>query len=408
LATFSSRPTCPSRLYGLIVTACVLCAGAAAVCFAQSSSSAGTTTFVLDGNRIYAELGFLRPDGSSHRALAFVDMGSPSMVLREALFRELQLDGRKPLVFRVGELSVEVPGREVSSESREPTSIGSDLKVEGILPAGVLQKYQVAIDYRKRTLTLAKPGTLKPQGMSVPLRINRETGLVAVDASIDGRSYPITIDNGSAYTWIRQSTAKSWLSSHPGWERGSGAVGPSNMMMSGDRTESSGTLLRVPEIALGSLILKDVGLLAAGPGRSPSPNLELFDWYSTKNAVPVIGWIGGNVLKGFRLTIDYPNQMTYWQKQNEPDSHDLDQVGLTLASDRGAFVVAAVATKNGTATVEGVLPGDRLIRVGALETGKATWGAIYDAMHGEPGETRLLVLERDGKQFTVAAKVTAF
>ena len=32
--------------------------------------SAGTAPFVLDGNRVYAVIDFLRPDGSTHRALA--------------------------------------------------------------------------------------------------------------------------------------------------------------------------------------------------------------------------------------------------------------------------------------------------------------------------------------------------
>ena len=59
---------------------------------AQVPASAGTTPFVFDGNRMYAELGFVRPDGSIHRALAFVDMGSSSMTLTESLFKELQLD----------------------------------------------------------------------------------------------------------------------------------------------------------------------------------------------------------------------------------------------------------------------------------------------------------------------------
>jgi hypothetical protein len=377
-------------------------------CFAQHSSSAGTTTFVFDGNRMYAELGFVRPDGSIHRALVFVDMGSPSMVLTESLFKELHLDKNKALLFRVGELAVEVPRAEVVSERTQPYSIGSDLKVEGMLPAGILQRYQVVIDYEKRTLAFAQPRTVQPQGVSVPFHINQKTGLIAVDASIDGKSYEITIDNGSAYTWFRQSTAKNWLVSHPEWERGVGAVGASNMMMSGDGTETSGTLLRIPEISLGSLVLKEVGVLAAGPGRSFSGNLDLFDWYSQKNVAPVIGWIGGNVLKEFRLTIDYPNRMMYWLKQSDPDSHDLDQVGLILRSERREFTIAAVAKKNGAPTVEGVSPGDRLIRVGDLETRNATWGAIYNAMHGKPGETRMLVLERNGSRFTVAAKVTAF
>jgi hypothetical protein len=377
-------------------------------CLAQGSSSAGTTTFVVDGNRTYAELGFVRPDGSIHRALAFVDMGSPTMFLRESLYEDLQLDQKSSLVFRVGELPVKVPRTEVIRERSPPRSIGSDLKVEAMLPAGILQRYQVVADYKMRTLALSQGGSVKPEGVSVQFQINESTGLIAVEASVDGKPYQITIDNGSAYTWIRQSAAKNWLASHPDWERGFGAVGASNMMMSGDATETSGTLMRIPEISLGSLVLKDVGVLAAGPGKGFSGNLDLFDWYSEKNLVPVIGWIGGNVLKGFRLTIDYPNRMMYWLKQSDGDAHDLDQVGLTLRSEGSVFFVAAIATKNGKATVEGVLPGDKLIRVGELELGKATWGAIYDAMHGKPGESRSLILERGGNRFTVDAKVTAF
>jgi hypothetical protein len=375
---------------------------------AQVPASAGTTPFVFDGNRMYAELGFVRPDGSIHRALAFVDMGSSSMTLRESLFKELQLDENRPLVFKVGDLSVEVPRAAVTSERREPSSIGSDLEVEGMLPAGILQKYQVVMDYQRRTLTLAQPGALEPQGTAVPFHLNRTTGLIAIDASIAGARYPITIDNGSAYTWLRQSAAARWLVSHPDWARGVGAVGASNMMMSGERTETGGTLMRIPEITLGSFILNDVGVLAAGPGSSPRENLDLFDWYAQKNAVSVIGWIGGNVLKTFRLTIDYPNQMTYWLKQRDPDRHDLDQVGVTLRSDSGAYFVAAVATKDGKPTVVGVSPGDELIRVGELELANATWGAIYEALHGTPGEARSMILERNGRRLTVVARVTAF
>jgi hypothetical protein len=161
-------------------------------------------------------------------------------------------------------------------------------------------------------------------------------------------------------------------------------------------------------MSVGSLNLENVGALAAGPGRSPVDNLELFDWYSQKNAVPVIGWLGGNVLKSFRLTIDYPNRMMYWREQAGPDAHDLDQVGLTLRSEAGAYVVAAIAAKNGAPSVDGVLTGDHLIRVGGLDLRTATWGAIYDAMHGTAGESRTLVLERDGKRFAVTVKVTGF
>jgi C-terminal processing protease CtpA/Prc len=122
----------------------------------------------------------------------------------------------------------------------------------------------------------------------------------------------------------------------------------------------------------------------------------------------VIGWLGGNVLKQFRLTIDYPNHTMYWLKQDEPDSHDLNQVGLTLRSDNGAFYVAAIATQHGRATVAGVLAGDKLVRVDDLDLSTATWGQVFAALHGSPGQSRRLILERGGVRRSVSGKVTRF
>jgi hypothetical protein len=374
---------------------------------AQSAVSSGTTPFIFDGNRMYAELSFIRPDGSTHKALAFVDMGSAAFVVTDVLFKELQLDHR-PLMLKLGDLPVSISPAEIDSEHSEPYSMGSDLKVEAVLTAAIMQKYEVAIDYQKRTLTFANPGTLKPEGIAVPFKINPHTGLIAVNASIDGKAYPITIDNGSAYTWFRQSAAKDWLPSHPDWERGVGAVGASNMIMSGQNTEIEGILLRIPEIDIGSVRLRQVGAMGAGPSGSFPGNQDLFDWYSTKNALPVAGWLGGNVLKEFRLTIDYPNRMMYWLQQAKPASGQLDQVGLTLTAKGGEFFVAAIAKKNGEATVHGVQPGDKLIRIDGVETKHATWGTIYRAMHGKPGEVRTLSLERGTQQITVRTWVTSF
>ena len=398
------RPRCSRGLRRIAL----LLACAAAPCAAQGSPHLGTTTFVLDGNRIYAEFSFVRPDGSLHEALAHVDMGTPSALVSDSLFRELELNRGRDLSFRVGRLSVRVPGAQVTSDPGTPYSLGSNLKVQAVLPAGVLRKFEVVIDYRRRTLTLAQPGSIEPRGVAVPFHLSENTGLIAVDASIASTSYAVTIDNGSAYTWFRQDTVKRWLRMHPDWERGRGAVGPSNMMMSGDGAEASGILLRVPEIVLGALTLKSVGALGAGRGRGATPGVGLLDWYSTKNSVPVIGWIGGNVLETFRLTIDYPRRTLYWQRQTDPDTTDLDQVGLTLRSEHHEYVVSAVATRNGQPTVRGVSPGDKLVRVDQLETANAKSGALFRALHGKPGETRILILERGGHRFSVPAKVTAF
>lgn len=378
-----------------------------APCRAAVAPVTGTTTFLLDGNRVYAQLRFLRADGSFHPALAFVDMGSQAMTLREPLFRELQLDQHRALRFKVGDLLIDVPASEVTAEPGPGSPMGS-LRVEGVLPARILQRYRLEIDYLRRTLTLSEHQTRQPEGVAVRFRIDGDTGLIAVPARIDAETYWITVDGGSAYTWVRLRTAEAWLRSHPDWERGRGAVGPSNMMMSGDPVETNGVLLRIPEMSLGTLRLEAVGALAAGQGHLLPDGTDLFDWYSRKNAVPVLGWLGGNVLRAFKLTVDYPSRTSYWLRQSAPEPGELEQVGITLQHENHSFVIAGIATKGGRPTVEGVSPGDRLIRVDGLDTATATWGEIYDALHGKAGQPRRLILERHGRRVAAEVKVTAF
>jgi hypothetical protein len=369
------------------------------------SARSGTVPFVLDGNRVYAQVEFITPQGEPRKALVFVDLGSPEMVLSKQLYEELHLGSNKSLGLRVGEMDVAVESAKLTSDAWLPFSIGEDRKVEGLLPAGVLQKYWVRFDYAGHTMTLAQPAALRPQGTPVQFRLNPKTGLIAIDAKIDGRAYPITIDNGSGYTWIRKATAQEWFSRHPQWQRGAGAVGPSNMRMEDDGIETGGALVRIPEIKLGSLRVGHVGALAIGPDNHGH---DFMDWYSGKNALPVIGWLGGNVLRHFRITIDYPGQMSYWEPQSPLDAHDLDYIGLTLLSRHGEYFVAGIAARDGRPTVTGVQVGDRLVQIGVLQTQGASREAIFAAMHGKAGEVRSLILERAGKRLQARAKVTAF
>lgn len=373
----------------------------------QSSidATSGTVPFVLDGNRIYAELVFIRPDGTLRKALAFVDLGSPSPIVSKELFDELGIDHKRPLVLRFGQMTIRADSNTVSSDPWLPFAVGQGRQVEALLPAGIMQNYQIVMDYANRTLTFAQPGTLRGRGIAVPIHVNEQTGLIAVDVTINGKSYPVTVDDGSAYTWLRKNTVQEWLNVHPDWQRGIGAVGPSNMRMADDGIEAAGILVRIPEIQLGALRLRQIGALAIGPDNT---NVDFLDWYAKKSPAQVIGWLGGNALRGFRITIDYPNRMSYWLKQSEPDPHDLDQVGLTLVNKGGSYFVAAIVTQDGKPTVGGVNVGDKIVSVDGLQIGSAPWGAIFGAMHGKPGEARTLVLERQGTTLTMQTKITEF
>jgi hypothetical protein len=62
----------------LLLAICLLCNG-------LPTKSSGTTPFVFDGNRVYAELTFVRPDGTRRTALAFVDLGAVHYPVRSAI-----------------------------------------------------------------------------------------------------------------------------------------------------------------------------------------------------------------------------------------------------------------------------------------------------------------------------------
>jgi hypothetical protein len=386
---------------------------------AAPAPAAGTVPFIFDDNRIFAEVAFVRPDGTLRRALAFVDLGTPAPVIGEGLRKELGLDRNEPLRLRVGSVDIALDPSTVATDpgssftGRHGTAT---TPVEAILPGSVMKNYQVIVDYAKRTLTLARPDTLAPEGVAVPCRVNQKTGLISVAAEIAGHTYELAVDTGSAYSWVRASVASQWAIAHPEWKRGVGAVGEANMQTRPGTAEANATILRIPEIGLGSLRLTQIGALGVvseAPPFPPAPGEpgvqgDLFDWYSSKAPGPVIGWLGGNVLKGFRLTIDFPRQMTYWQPQHDLDPHDLDQVGVTLEKRRDGYFIAGVAEKDGRATVEGVRVGDRLVQVDRFRLDGATRGAVFSALHGRPDSVRRLIVERDGKRIIVPAKVSAF
>jgi hypothetical protein len=402
------------------------------------STPSGMTTvtvpFTFDDNRMFVDLRFVRPDGTLRKALAFVNMGNSGPVLSPALYRELGIGEGRALDMRVGEQTIRVDARAVQTTGQAfsmtislpfmgggprkpepPSASGQDfmaqlsgpLHVEAILPAGVLQNLDVAFDYGAHTLTLAPMGSLPHDGTAVPVRIDPGTGFVVTDATIDGTHHALVIDNGGSYGLMRSGALSDIAAAHPERIVSDTAIGEANI--TGSPQDAGSPVLKAP-LALGALSLPDAGFTAPGAGSLTGRTLGGFFWdfYDAKAGEPVDGAIGGNVLKDFRITFDPAHHMTYWLRQRDPDPHDLDQVGITLIRSDNAYTIGAIATKNGTPTVDGIHAGDTLVAVDSHTLTNATRGQIFAALHGAPGDTRALTLERDGKRFAVTAVVTHF
>lgn len=398
----------------LLVTLVTILTGS---CGGNSDSSTGppssaSTPFSLDHNRLIAEVEFTRPDSSRRTATAWVDTGNQFLILAEDLARDLGLDtsvldqaaaegpvetsSPAPPVC-VGQFPLTVDG--VSVRITRGSRVWPGVPAELNLPASVFRGLHVVFDYPQQRLVVARPGRLKHRGVEVPCRIHPETGLFQVAAMVDGEVVELGVDTGSVGTWVSDKLTRAVEARHPDRPQATGAVGSLNYF--GFEFEAGASLMRLPELQIANLRAVEIAVLGL--------DQRLFDWYSSKSAAQVVGIMGANVLRGFRLEVDYSSQMSYWEPGPPSEATDLDIVGLTLRPEAdGSYSVAGIVRQNGVPAVQGIEPGDVLRRIGSLDTDGATMGTVIEALRGQPGEPRLLVVERGGERHEIEAVVTRF
>lgn len=369
-----------------------------------------TVPMTLDHNRITVMLEMQMPDGTWRSARAWVDSGGTAVIAAGPLAQELGVDlpagaagagqtvaTKVPVpALRLGGVLLDVEGMTLSVRPSKSPLPG--IEAECVLPPRCLRRLHVVFDYPARQLSLARPGVLIPRGIAVPCRVNPDTGLFMVEATIEGEKVALGVDTGSAGTWVSDKLTAAWLARHPAWPHAVGAAGSTNFF--GFPFEAKGVLLCLPAPAIGSVpVDREVAVLGLDQG--------LFDWYSQKSAAPVSGFLGAELVVRFRLEVDFPGQMTWWLPGPPSVARDLDMVGLCLRPEAdGSYFVAGVVSRDGRALVGGVEPGDRLLKVDGLEATGASMGRVINALRGKPGDARLLLLERVGKPLTVRATVT--
>lgn len=376
---------------------------------------AGAVPMVLDHNRMLIDGEFQRADGAWRPARLWVDAGNPDLFMSEAFARDLGIDlsaagertenGRlevpPPAGVRIGGTEIDFTGVK-SYVLFEPTWLFSTMRNDANLPSTVMQRYRIVFDYPRSLFTIGAPEDLERRGLRAPAAVNRETGIVQIDALIDGDTVSFALDNGASYSFASETLLARFAERHPEWPRSAGAVGCANIW-GWWPGEGSWPVVRIPEILWGGVPLRDVGVVGL------PESFPLASWYSRKTARPVDGLLGPNAFKAFRVEIDYAGSAVYFEKGTDFDSHDMDVVGLTLRPMAdGGYEVIAIASIDGKPSVEGVEPGDRLVRAGDVEVSGATMGRVVDALRGAPGDTRTLLLEREGKRFTVEARVERF
>jgi len=274
-----------------------------------------TVPLLVEGNRPFIDITFHRPDGSKRVARFLIDTGGGGFLIAEPLARDLGLkwgatmheEGAEfatvmtpPNAF-VGEFPLEL------NPERVAVMIGTDNilpkaapgHADGMLPGHVLGRYHVVFDYPKAMFTLSRPGVLTPKGDVMPMPVSDRQKFPRTEIEVDGVTYGMLIDTGASFTMVSEALLKSWGSKHADWPRHPGAFG--------DAATLGGMTLEtmfVPSARWGSQSLQNSGVVSQREGT--------FERYmSAMMSKPIVGSLAGNVLRQFRLELDYPNQKLY-------------------------------------------------------------------------------------------------
>lgn len=299
--------------------AAIVLAAAVAGCSAPRRTEGGldhvTIPLRVEGNRPFVELTFRRADGSDRSARFLVDSGGGGFLIAEGLARDLGLawgelireEGQEfasvaapPKAF-VGEFPLDLDAKRVfvvigTENILTPAAPGH---AEGMFPGHLLARYHVVFDYPNATFSLARPGVLTPKGDGLPMPVSKRQRFPRVEIEVDGVTHGFLVDTGASFTMVSELLLKSWGDAHPDWPRHPGAVG--------DAATLGGVTLEtmlVPDARWGAHHLQQFGVVSQREGTFERT-------MSSMMTAPIVGSLAGNVLKNFRVELDYANETLY-------------------------------------------------------------------------------------------------
>ena len=383
----------------------------ALTCAAQPT----TVPVTLDHNRIIIDVYLPLPDGGQKRVRGWVDNGNADLWVSERVGKLMALQPAKdskqvealgakvrtveaPKEVIVGGMKIAFTGvKEAKMISAESIAPGSSAEIN--LPSTVLRNYDVIMDYVDRELTLATPGQAKFTGKSAKVFVNPPNGLVQVPAAIAGKPYQLALDLGSCFSMLAGDPFQQLAKDNPKWPRNTGAVGTE--IFWGMEQEAKTQALRIPVIEYGPLKLPQVGV-------EELPQ-DFLAFYRQRAGAETSGLIGGNALLNYRVGIDYAHSTVYFDQRGSYIAPGIDVVGLTLRPELdGRYTVIGVPDYEGKPAVPEAKSGDILVAIDKVPAKGSTMGQIWSLLGGDPGETRVLTLEREGKPLTVNATVRRF
>jgi hypothetical protein len=250
-------------------------------------------------------------------------------------------------------------------------------RADVLLPATTLRRHHVVLDDPAGTMEVGPPGSLERRGVAVPVSVDPVTGAFLTSVDVDGALVDLVIDTAVACSLVPDDVMRGWQTANPGWPASVSSIGPANM--TGMPIEARVPMLRVPLVQWGPFSVPEVA----------------FAWRAG------VGSLGGNVLRLFRLDLDW-SAGSVRVEQGAPFSDDgTEQVGVVLALDEDDVYVIA-ATVSG---LDDVHPGDELVAVDGRSVDDLALPEVLALLQGTAGDRHELSLHRGEEALVVSAPV---
>lgn len=253
----------------------------------------------------------------------------------------------------------------------------------GIIGFNVLARFRMTVDYHRRTLVLERPGGALPPGHVVPAQFPGATPLLEMEVEDIGK-VPMLLDTGASMTIIPVQASQQWQphrAASLGLTLGVGGAG------------SVPRAARARTVQLAGETIEDMMLMFVPPSAAGAPVQILSD--------AGFGLLGNNLLRHFRLTIDYPMRTVVLQRLPKPASMgDAASTGIVLDLTADTAKVSGVMPLS-SAWEQGIERGDEVLAVDGRSTKGAAPAEVQKWLTGEEGSSKRILLQRGAKRWEV-------
>jgi hypothetical protein len=326
-----------------------------------------------------------------------VDTGAPVMLIDDRKFAGLEPPAAKQWTgdLSVGELTVDgVPLLQFQT--------GNDmdpLNFAGLLGGNVMQQFQVRLDYAHpdRAFRLGMPATEMPAdgvetpGTSIAFdlegggRGNFEGAILSFPATripltvdVEGVAHPFNLDTGASETTVRASVFATITADDRAQISGL-PIGT----VSGNTTAS---VTRVRTLTVGDATVTNPAVMTIGD--------SILDGIQTEVRHPVDGLLGGNFLREFMVTVDYPRRTLHLQRYTAAVIVDeFKRVGVELGLGAGAHRYVVGNVYAGTdAMAKQLSVGDEIVSVDGQALDPLDSVTADSLLNGAVGTTHAIAL----------------